>query len=77
MTIVVHRFVDNPGGRAPSLSKSPVQMAVIASSFGVISVFLGLMASFQWDLPSGPAIVLVASLFFIGTLPMGVGGRRG
>ena len=60
-----------PAAAARPLAKAPLRMAIIASGFGVSSVALGLMASFQWDLPSGPAIVLVAALFFVSTLVIG------
>ena len=56
-----------PAAAARPLAKTPLKMAIMASSFGVLSVILGLVASFQWDLPSGPAIVLVSALFFIAT----------
>jgi zinc transport system permease protein len=54
-----------PAAAARHLAGTPEQMAVIASGFGVISVALGMYASFQWDLPSGPAIVLAATAIFI------------
>ena len=60
-----------PAAAARPLVNSPLKMAILASIFGVFSVILGLMASFQWDLPSGPAIVLVATLFFVVTLVFG------
>lgn len=39
---------------------------ILAASlaFGVISLVLGLIASYQLDLPSGPSIVIIASLIF-------------
>lgn len=57
-----------PAAAARPLAKNPLQMVLIASGFGVLSVILGLFASFQWDLPSGPAMVLVAAFIFTETL---------
>ena len=65
-----------PAAAARPLSGTPLKMAVLASVFGVSSVLLGMLASFQWDLPSGPAIVLVAALFFVFTWGF-EGVRRG
>ncbi|MCB1877748.1 MAG: metal ABC transporter permease, partial [Chromatiales bacterium] len=53
-----------PPAAARRLSNTPEQMALGASLVGVISVLLGLYGSLQWDLPSGPAIVVAATLLF-------------
>lgn len=45
--------------------------AVIASIIGSISGYLGLVMSFHFDQPSGPAIVLVTGLFYIFSLCFG------
>ena len=37
-------------------------MAVLACAFGGLSVALGLLASLQWDTPSGPSVVVAAFL---------------
>ena len=57
-----------PAASARLLARSPQQMAVIASLIGGLSVTGGLAASGQWDLPAGPAIVLVASGCFLALL---------
>ncbi|HSS65814.1 MAG TPA: metal ABC transporter permease [Gammaproteobacteria bacterium] len=57
-----------PAAAARRLSKSPEQMAIIAVVLGEISVILGLFGSLEWDLPSGPLIVVVAMCFFIAVL---------
>ncbi len=67
-----------PAAAARRLSKSPEQMAVIAVVLGQISVILGLFGSLQWDLPSGPLIVVVAMGFFIAVLAATwIGGASG
>ena len=54
-----------PAASARKLSQSPEQMAWIATLSGLISVALGLWVSLQFDTPTGPSIVLAASLLFI------------
>jgi zinc transport system permease protein len=61
-----------PAAAARSLSRTPEQMALVASVIGMLAVLGGLAGSFQWDLPSGPAIVSAAGLFFAVSLV----GRR-
>lgn len=53
-----------PAATARHLAANPESMAVIASLLGMLSVLTGILASFQWDLPSGPSIVLAATLLF-------------
>lgn len=56
-----------PAASARNFSKTPEKMAVLSVISGVIAVFLGLAASFLWDTPAGPSIVVAASgLFIIG-----------
>lgn len=54
-----------PAAAARPLSRSPEQMAVNAGVIGVLSVGLGLQASWYWDTPAGPSIILIASLAFL------------
>jgi zinc transport system permease protein len=53
-----------PAAAARALSRTPEQMAVLASIAGVLAVFGGLAGSFHWDLPSGPSIVTSAAVLF-------------
>ena len=53
-----------PAAAARAVSKTPEQMALVASLVGMVAVLGGLAGSFQWDLPSGPAIVTAAALLF-------------
>lgn len=53
-----------PSAAAHSLSRSPQQMAMVAALIGVISVALGMSASFYWDTPAGPSIVVAAMGLF-------------
>ena len=49
-----------PAASARRLASSPEQMAVIASLLGVIAVCLGLYASWHFDTPAGPSVVVAA-----------------
>jgi zinc transport system permease protein len=53
-----------PPAAARQVSKSPEQMAVIASVLGSLSVVLGLYLAFRADTPVGPTIVVVATATF-------------
>lgn len=53
-----------PAASARRLSKSPLQMALMASGLGALSVVFGMFGSLQWDTPSGPSIVVSSALLF-------------
>jgi zinc transport system permease protein len=53
-----------PAAAARRFSQTPEQMAIIAAIVGVIAVAIGLTASWFWDTPAGPSIVVAASLIF-------------
>ena len=57
-----------PAATARPFARSPETMAMLAAAFGVISVAGGLYASFTWDTPSGPSIVVVSSVLFFVSL---------
>jgi zinc transport system permease protein len=63
-----------PAAAVRGLSRTPEEMAVLAAVLGALSVVGGLFASLQWDTPSGPSIVVVATVLF--TLGLGVGAAR-
>jgi zinc transport system permease protein len=60
-----------PAAAARRLARSPESMAVLAALLGMLAVALGLLASWLWDWPSGPAIVLAASALFLLALAAG------
>lgn len=53
-----------PAAAARPVARTPEGMAIVAVVLGAASVLGGLAASWQWDLPSGPTIVMVAALLF-------------
>ncbi len=55
-----------PAAAARYLSHTPLQMAVVASLLGMVSVSAGLFASLAIDVPTGPMMVVMAALIFIG-----------
>tara|TARA_B100000965_G_scaffold137882_1_gene114786 strand:+ start:1167 stop:1991 length:825 start_codon:yes stop_codon:yes gene_type:complete len=57
-----------PASASRNLSSTPVQMAVIASIIGVISVIFGLYSSLTWNSSTGPTILSLSLGIFIITL---------
>jgi len=53
-----------PAATARYFSRTPGGMAVLSSLIGMASVAGGLYASFRWDTPSGPSIILAAIALF-------------
>ncbi|MBL4758098.1 MAG: zinc ABC transporter permease subunit ZnuB [Rhizobiales bacterium] len=65
-----------PAATARRFSKSPEQMAVMASIAGIIAVTGGLSGSLHFDTPSGPSIVVAALLLFLLSRISGLGRSR-
>ncbi|HEY7886343.1 MAG TPA: iron chelate uptake ABC transporter family permease subunit [Cellvibrionaceae bacterium] len=60
-----------PAATARRLAHTPEQMAVLSSLIGALCVIAGLTASFYWDWPAGPAIVIAATAAFLLSLAAG------
>ncbi|MHA1159038.1 MAG: metal ABC transporter permease [Alphaproteobacteria bacterium] len=61
-----------PAAAARRFAAGPEQMAVLAALIGAGSVVGGLFGSLHWDTPSGPSIVVAATvLFLLGLSPAG------
>jgi len=54
-----------PAAAARKLSNSPEQMLVISIFIGIFSIIAGLFTSYYIDLPTGPAIVMAATVVFL------------
>lgn len=54
-----------PAAAARQFSKTPEQMAMVASLFGVLAVISGLVVSLKFDTPPGPSIIINAFVIFI------------
>ncbi|CCD87743.1 Putative ABC-3 transporter (permease protein) [Bradyrhizobium sp. ORS 285] len=64
-----------PAGIARFWSRDVTPMICIAVGSAIVSGYVGLVLSFQTRIPSGPAIILVASLIYLGSVLFGrVGG---
>ncbi|GAA3861300.1 metal ABC transporter permease [Celeribacter arenosi] len=53
-----------PPATARPFAQTPERMAILATGIGTISVFLGIVAAFTFDTPTGPTIVSCAALLF-------------
>lgn len=56
-----------PAASALCISRTPLQMVSYSVIIGCISVLLGISSAVQYDIPTGPAIVIAALLIFITT----------
>jgi len=54
-----------PAAAARTVSNTPLQMIIFSSICGILSVVGGIFSSSQWDVPTGPAIVLSATVLFL------------
>ncbi|MGB0941451.1 MAG: zinc ABC transporter permease subunit ZnuB [Marinomonas sp.] len=65
-----------PAATARKLSRSPIQMASVASLIGCLAVSSGLYVSYQWDTPAGPSVVVCAAVLFLLAYSLPLGGKR-
>lgn len=72
--LLVVALVIIPAAAARRMATTPEQMAVVGTVIGIVSVATGLSVSLNWDIPAGPAIVLVASGVFAASLLIPVRG---
>ncbi len=56
-----------PAAGARPLARSPERMALMASCIGMLSVIGGMLMSHFWDLPAGPAIVVISACILLVT----------
>ncbi len=56
-----------PAATARYFSRTPLQMAVLAAVAGMVSVVGGLFASLALDTPTGPMMVVAATVVFVGS----------
>ena len=66
-----------PAAASRQFSKTPEQMAVLASLFGVLAVVSGLTVSLKFDTPPGPSIIINAlALFLLALIADQIKARR-
>ncbi|WP_420861043.1 metal ABC transporter permease [Algirhabdus cladophorae] len=61
-----------PAAAARHFARTPENMALCAAGIAATSVLIGLWASFQLDVPSGPSIVCASAVIFV---LLGLAGR--
>ena len=57
-----------PAAMARNLSDNPTKMVILSILGGIMSVSLGLLASLEFNSPSGPSIITAALILFLGSL---------
>jgi zinc transport system permease protein len=67
-----------PAAAARRLSRTPEQMACLAAVLGCLAVTAGLAASWRWDTPAGPSVVVaaLAEFLLLYSLPLRQAGAR-
>lgn len=66
-----------PAAAARRFATSPEQMAVVAIILGIVSVYIGLNGSLEFDTPAGPSIVVAAlACFVLSVLPVNILRKR-
>lgn len=63
--LLIAAFLLIPAASARLISKTPIQMIIVATIFSVISGISGLILSASFDLLTGPAIILIAAVYLI------------
>lgn len=63
--LLVSALLIIPPAAARALARTPEQMALMASGLGILAVVAGIAASFQWDTPTGPSVVVAATSMFV------------
>lgn len=67
-TLLVFGMLLAPAGAAALLVRRVTSMVALSAVLGVISVYVGLLLSYHWDLAGGAAIVLCAVAIFFTVL---------
>jgi ABC-type Mn2+/Zn2+ transport system permease subunit len=65
-TLLVFGMLIAPASTGALLARRVSTMMIIACVVGIASSYLGLLASYWWDIAGGAAMVLVATLIFFG-----------
>jgi zinc transport system permease protein len=60
-----------PAAAARGFAKTPEAMAVLAVGFGMLATVVGVAASFSFDTPAGPSIVVAAAAVYVVSLVAG------
>lgn len=63
--VLLTAFLVIPAASSRLISSTFYQMTIYSIIIGVLSSFIGLIASIQMDLPTGAVIILIQTIFFI------------
>ncbi|HPI19948.1 MAG TPA: metal ABC transporter permease [Candidatus Kapabacteria bacterium] len=63
--VLLTAFLVIPAATARLISSTFFQMTIYSIIIGIVSSFVGLVASIQLDLPTGAVIILIQAIFFI------------
>lgn len=63
--LIISSLLIIPAAAARRFSRSPEQMAIIATVIGIVAVTCGLGFSAIYDTPAGPSVVLCAAAIFV------------
>ncbi len=63
--LMVSAMLVIPAATARLFAKTPERMAIYASLFGILAIFIGVFSSLKFDTPTGPNIVVSLLLLFI------------
>lgn len=66
--LLIIAFLVMPAAAARPFASTPEQMAGLAAVIGAVGAAVGLGLSMAWDVPGGPAIVLVLSALSLGAV---------
>jgi manganese/iron transport system permease protein len=62
--LLIFSLIINPAAAAYQLTYSLKKMFLLSAIFGVVSGWIGLLASYLFNVPSGAAIIVTSSLIF-------------
>ncbi|WP_339046692.1 metal ABC transporter permease [Candidatus Mesenet endosymbiont of Agriotes lineatus] len=63
--LLITAFLLIPAAAARLVTKTPIQMIIIATIISTVAAVSGLLFSVQFDIPTGPTIILTSFLYFI------------
>ncbi|OEY86947.1 iron ABC transporter [Wolbachia pipientis] len=63
--LLISAFLLIPAASARLVSRTPMQMVIMATFFSVISGISGLMLSLNFDLFTGPTIILISAVYLL------------
>ncbi len=63
--LLISGFLLIPSASARLVSQTPMQMVIIATLFSVVSGVSGLLLSVNFDISTGPAIILISAIYLL------------